>query len=75
MKNGGGHFAPELGGHFELESGGHFKLELGGQYHWNLQIASRLRGTRKPDIQKTTPTQVFCTGVSLLNLDVLHGSS
>ena len=39
MKNGGGHFAPELGGHFELESGGHFKLELGGQYHWNLQLA------------------------------------
>jgi len=39
MKNGGGHFAPELGGHFELESGGHFKLELGGQYHWNLQHA------------------------------------
>ncbi len=38
MKNGGGHFAPELGGHFELESGGHFKLELGGQYHWNLQF-------------------------------------
>lgn len=37
MKNGGGHFAPELRGHFELESGGHFKLELGGQYHWNLQ--------------------------------------
>lgn len=37
MKNGGGHFAPELGGHFELESGAHFKLELGGQYHWNLQ--------------------------------------
>ena len=35
MKNGGGHFAPELGGHFELESGAHFKLELGGQYHWN----------------------------------------
>jgi hypothetical protein len=28
MKNGGGHFAPELGGHFELESGGHFKLEF-----------------------------------------------
>jgi len=40
MKNGGGHFAPELGGHFELESGGHFKLELGGQYHWNLQLVS-----------------------------------
>ena len=40
MKNGGGHFAPELGGHFELESGGHFKLELGGQYHWNLQSDS-----------------------------------
>ena len=39
MKNGGGHFAPELGGHFELESGGHFKLELGGQYHWNLHPA------------------------------------
>lgn len=38
MKNGGGHFAPELGGHFELESGGHFKLELGGQYNWNLQL-------------------------------------
>jgi hypothetical protein len=32
MKNGGGHFAPELGGHFELESG--------GQYHWNLQTWS-----------------------------------
>nr|WP_315175435.1 hypothetical protein [uncultured Flavobacterium sp.] len=41
MKNGGGHFAPELGGHFELESGGHFKLELGGQYHWNLQIRNQ----------------------------------
>ena len=38
MKNGGGHFAPELGGHFELELGAHFKLELGGQYHWNLQF-------------------------------------
>ena len=37
MKNGGGHFAPDLGGHFELESGGHFKLDQGGQYHWNLQ--------------------------------------
>lgn len=24
MKNGGGHFAPELGGHFELESGAQF---------------------------------------------------
>ena len=42
MKNGGGHFAPELGGHFELESGGHFKLELGGQYHWNLHLVCRL---------------------------------
>nr|WP_315234374.1 hypothetical protein [uncultured Flavobacterium sp.] len=41
MKNGGGHFAPELGGHFELESGAHFKLELGGQYHWNLQPLNR----------------------------------
>lgn len=40
MKNGGGHFAPELGGHFELELGGHFKLELGGQYHWNLHITT-----------------------------------
>ncbi len=40
MKNGGGHFAPELGGHFELESDGHFKLELGGQYHWNLHNIS-----------------------------------
>ena len=38
MKNGGGHFTPELGGHFELESGGHFKLELGGQYHRNMHI-------------------------------------
>jgi hypothetical protein len=43
MKNGGGHFAPELGGHFELESGGHFKLELGGQYHWNLQYVPHNR--------------------------------
>ena len=42
MKNGGGHFAPELGGHFELESGGHFKLELGGQYHWNLQCRLKM---------------------------------
>ena len=42
MKNGGGHFAPELGGHFELESGGHFKLELGGQYHWNLHTSIAL---------------------------------
>lgn len=41
MKNGGGHFAPELGGHFELESGGHFKLELGGQYHWNLHTSRK----------------------------------
>ena len=40
MKNGGGHFAPELGGHFELELGAHFKLELGGQYHWNLHYMS-----------------------------------
>ena len=38
MKNGGGHFAPELGGHFELEPGAHFKLELGGQYHLNLHL-------------------------------------
>ena len=43
MKNGGGHFAPELGGHFELESGAHFKLELGGQYHWNLQYTLMYR--------------------------------
>ena len=43
MKNGGGHFAPELGGHFELESDGHFKLELGGQYHWNLQLGLRTK--------------------------------
>ena len=47
MKNGGGHFAPELGGHFELESGGHFKLELGGQYHWNLQIQYQLKKDKK----------------------------
>ncbi|CAM2965821.1 hypothetical protein [Flavobacterium frigoris] len=40
MKNGDGHFAPELGGHFELESGHHFKLELGGQYSWNLQYSA-----------------------------------
>jgi hypothetical protein len=38
MKNGGGHFAPELGGHFELESGAHFKLELGGQFDWFFQL-------------------------------------
>ena len=37
MRNGGGHFAPELVGHFELESCGQFKLELGGQYHRNSQ--------------------------------------
>lgn len=43
MKNGGGHFAPELGGHFELESGGHFKLELGGQYHWNLHYGKKVQ--------------------------------
>ena len=43
MKNGGGHFAPELGGHFELESDGHFKLELGGQYHWNLHLFIRIQ--------------------------------
>jgi len=42
MKNGGGHFAPELGAHFELESGAHFKLELGGQYHWNLHYNRQL---------------------------------
>jgi len=42
MKNGGGHFAPELGGHFELESGAHFKLELGGQYHWNLHSVKEI---------------------------------
>ena len=42
MKNGGGHFAPELGGHFELQSGRHSKLELGGQYHWNLQSVTNL---------------------------------
>ena len=46
MKNGGGHFAPELGGHFELESGAHFKLELGGQYHWNLQTDTSSSLTR-----------------------------
>ncbi len=54
MKNGGGHFAPELGGHFELESGAHFKLELGGQYHWNLHtdyVCSWLY--RLADVQKT----------------------
>ena len=46
MKNGGGHFAPELGGHFELESGGHFKLELGGQYHWNLHTKPKQNNSR-----------------------------
>lgn len=39
MKNGGGHFAPELGGHFEMESGAHFKTEWGDQYNRNLQFA------------------------------------
>ena len=46
MKNGGGHFAPELGGHFELESGAHFKLELGGQYHWNLHTLTNRINSR-----------------------------
>jgi hypothetical protein len=41
MKNGGGHFAPELGGHFELESGAHFKLELGGQFDWFFQLVKQ----------------------------------
>ncbi len=50
MKNGGGHFAPELGGHFELESGGHFKLELGGQYHWNLQFSFNLNAKKENSI-------------------------
>jgi len=31
-------------------------------------IANRQRGTRRPNNQKATPTQVFCTGVSLLIL-------
>jgi hypothetical protein len=31
-------------------------------------IANRQRGTRRPNNQKTTPTQVLCTGVSLLSL-------
>ena len=48
MKNGGGHFAPELGGHFELESGGHFKLELGGQYDWNLHCVNSIKGFSSP---------------------------
>ena len=43
MKNGGGHFDPELGGHFELESGANFKLELGGQYSWNLQLIDHVK--------------------------------
>lgn len=56
MKNGGGHFAPELGGHFELESGGHFKLELGGQYDWNLQLAFPiLKITRSDECRDTNP--------------------
>jgi len=29
-------------------------------------LANRNRGTRRPNKQKTTPTQVLCTGVSLL---------
>ena len=49
MKNGGGHFAPELGGHFELELGAHFKLELGGQYHWNLHFIKVLWVYNQPD--------------------------
>ena len=51
MKNGGGHFAPELGGHFELESDGHFKLELGGQYHWNLHYNQG--NSRRTDVMET----------------------
>ena len=45
MKNGGGHFAPELGGHFELE--------LGGQYHWNLQLINQARSFCSPNSSRT----------------------
>ncbi|MFV8390026.1 hypothetical protein, partial [Flavobacterium sp. LB1P71] len=55
IKNGGGHFAPELGGHFELESGGHFKLELGGQYNWNLHDIAEEE--YKIDIRKNSPPE------------------
>jgi hypothetical protein len=76
MKNGGGHFAPELGGHFELELGGHFKLELGGQYHWNLHITGksyrqsiRLMQKMRSDLNKLENQYVsideFCNYTSL----------
>ena len=61
MKNGGGHFAPELGGHFELESGGHFKLELGGQYHWNLHLISFTKFSKNPERNRNVirKTKIF----------------
>jgi hypothetical protein len=37
-------------------------------------IANRNRGTRRPNNQKTTPTQVFYTDVSLLSLGVKEDS-
>lgn len=37
-------------------------------------LANRQRGTRIPKNQKTTPTQVLCTGVSLLSLGFLEDS-
>ncbi|WP_366182691.1 integrase core domain-containing protein [Flavobacterium ovatum] len=60
MKNGDGHFAPELGGHFELESGDHFKLELGGQYSWNFHNDSRFSAKTIQDFFKENHlNQVF----------------
>ena len=59
MKNGCGHFAPELGGHFELESGAHFKLELGGQYHWNLQSTIAILLFIIPFWQIIKPTETY----------------
>ena len=37
-------------------------------------IVNCQRGTRRPNNQKTTPTQVFCTGVSLSILVVKEDS-
>ena len=74
MKNGGGHFAPELGGHFELELGAHFKLELGGQYHWNLHSIAlsfcSLRASINPDASLSIIVVVYSPNI--IKKDMFH---
>ena len=67
MKNGGGHFAPELGGHFELESGAHFKLELGGQYHWNLHTTENIEKANR--LFTTINTSFLCNTIVVRKFD------